>query len=996
MRLYSVISVYFSERKKWCRNEKEKVGVAVITVPILAAGSVALAASYRSELNYTPGDTEQDIQVNQVVFDGDDGGTGSQKKKNGDDSHLLQKNKEDKADESTQVKDQGDYLFENEQLHTKSVGILDDTESSASDNSQTQKQDDAQPDQIYNVTKDASKADTSLSTPQGSTGQNTNTSGNSSSDKQSGGTSNKKNNTSSSGKQNTGKNHNSSGQTGTDGNNGENGNSGSNNSSNNNQNSGNNSNSNNNSNNNGNNNSNNNGNNSNGTTTRPAETAKDPKSEKPDPPEDLIWGITNKPYTDGLTPGQDTDEDGDSKSVIIAQSANESGNGLYEGQSVDKTAIYNALDTWVYGKDGVRYLWRSDALDKYVRIDGISFDGGKTWNTSFPVTIPEDLEDGQMMIRVSYRLSVNDEEWIERDVTYAPYQNRIFVLARALKEENQVIGTEDILNTNQHPDVGSSINLLMSQWNLIGNKELTELFPGWMENDQIVPWFYPVTKGRHILEPADGIPLADGYKVYLRPQWMKENFQINYYGSLCYLQTLTDFTEDVLTGEEGHKTLSVPEYIQAVDFSSDMDTETDYLELPDTVWYYNENEPGVRVARGYKVSEQNLNYSSTEDGILANKAKTEYLGISCEIESLTVPGTVNKVVLTENNSLSTLELEAKIYDELPEITYANLKDCKTIIRDDLLIPFIENNYKALSYSNGNTVASEEEPEVTYTVKNEGIVSSEGELRKVIPTGRHNFRLPSEVTTIQSNAFDEADSLTTVVLPQNENAITLEENCFAGSNVKMIRCYSEEQYQSVKEQIDGSGAADDVTIEVVSKSVEGIGYVRSETDEVESITAIDVPDTITSFDGTFTTTEGELLSSTAIGDNAFENCKSLEWVDLPESVKSIGYQAFRNCSSLEWIFIRSTDSIYIGNQAVDGCDSLRFLASNAMKGEMQDGYAPVVSDTKGNMFFYVPTGSDGYGGTSLAFDDASGVYSYSLEDIGDGKRMLYGCDENGEP
>ena len=972
--------------------KKKKIGVAVITVPILAAGSVALAASYRSELNYQPGDTKQDIQVNQVVFDGDDGGTGHQKKKSNDDSHLLQKNKKDQADESTQVKDQGDYLFENEQLHTESVGILDDTESSASDSSQTQKQDDAQPDQVYNVTKDASKADTSLSTPQGSTGQNTNTSGNSSSDKQSGGTSNKKKNTTSSGKQNTEKNDSSSGQTGTDGNN----NSGSNSSSNNNQNSGNNSNGNNNSSNNGNNNSNNGNNNNNGNTTRPAESAKDPESEKTDPPQDHVWGVTNKPYIDGLTPGQDTDENGNNKSIIIAQSSYENGNGLYEGQSVDKNVIYNALDTWVYGKDGVRYLWRADALDKYVRIDGVSFDGGKTWNTSFPVTIPENLEEGQMLIRTFYRLSVNESEWVERQVSYIPYKNRIFVLTKKLQEENQVIGTGDILNTDQHPETGSKLNLLMTQRNLLGEEELTELFPGWTENGQIVPWFYPVTKGRHILEPADGIPLASGYKLSLKPQWMTEDLEIDYNGTLCYLQTLTDFTEDVLSGDKEQKSLSVPKYIQAVDFSSDMDADVDYLELSDTVLYYNENQQGVRVVKGYKVNVENLNYSSTEDGILADKTQTVYMGVPCEIETLTVPENVHKVILTANNNLSTLELKAKIYDELPEITYANLKNCKTVIKDDLLLTFIENNYKELSEGKGNTVASEEEPEVTYTVKNEGIVNNQGELRRIIKTGRHNFRLPSEVNTIQSGAFDEVSGLTTVVLPQNGKEITLEENCFAGSDVNMIRCYSENQYQSVKDQIEKSGAASDVTIELISKSVEGIGYVRSETEGVESITVIDVPDTITSFDGTLTSTEGELLEVTSIGDNAFENCKALEWVDLPECVKSIGYQAFRNCNSLEWIFIRSTDRIYIGNASIEGCDSLRFLASNAMEGEMQDGYAPVVKDAQGNMFFYVPTGSDGYGGTSLAFDDASGVSSYDLVDIGDGKRMLYGCDENGEP
>lgn len=965
---------------------KKKIGVAVITVPVLAAGTVALASSYRAGTDFKPSDTEQELQVNQVVFDKDENGTGHEKKKDGDESRLFKKNEEKENGEATQLKDQADYLFENQQMHTESVGIVDDNnkEKTSSDTADTKSQDEKQPDKVYNLTKDESKADTSLNNNNAATNGTGNGSGGPSSEKETTTTTTtttKKPSKNNSNKNNTG-NKDDSSNSGNNGSNNNGGNGNTNNGNNNgNTNNG----------NNGSNSDNNNGNNN--STSRPADTAKDPESVKKDPSNSFG---TDKPYTDGITPGLDADETGDTTSVVIMQSTESSGNGLYEGQTVERTAIYNALDTWVYGKDGNRYLWRSDALDRYVRIDAVSFDGSKSWNTTFPLTLPEDLEEGQMLIKVSYRLSTKDNEWTERQVKYNLYQNRIFVLAKQLQEDNQVIGAEDILNLEQHPEIGSKLNLLMCQWYAFGNEELTELFPGWTENNEIVPWFYPVTKGRHILEPADSIPLDSGYTVKMTPQWMTEDLKIDYFGKLCYLQTLTDFNEGVLTGGLLNRTLSVPKYIQSVDLSDDMDQDVEYLEIPDTVLYYDETTTGVRVEKGYKVNENNLNYSSTQDGILADKAKTEYLGVPCELESLTVPGTVNRVVLTENNNLSTLKLEAQIYDELPEITYRDLKDCKTILKDDLLLSFIENNYRALSVGKGNTVASEENPDTTYTVKNEGIVSNQGELRKVLKTGRHNFRLPSDVTTIQSGAFEEVSGLTTVILPQAGDKITLEKDCFAGSDVTTIRCYSEEQYQSVKEQLDASGAADDITVEIIGKSVEGIGYIRSETEDTESVTVIDVPDSITSFEGVLTTKEGEALDITAIGDNAFENCNSLEWVNLPESVKSIGYQAFRNCSSLQGLFISSTDNIYIGNLSVDGCDSLRFIGSNAPNAEMQDGYDPVVSDAQGNMFFYVPTGAEGYGGNSLYFLEESGVYGYSMVDIGDGCYMLYGLDAEGNP
>ena len=60
--------------------------------------------------------------------------------------------------------------------------------------------------------------------------------------------------------------------------------------------------------------------------------------------------------------------------------------------------------------------------------------------------------------------------------------------------------------------------------------------------------------------------------------------------------------------------------------------------------------------------------------------------------------------------------------------------------------------------------------------------------------------------------------------------------------------------------------------------------------------------------------------TAIGDNAFEKCKSLKKVFMPDSVTSIGEFAFDNCTSLKSITI--PDSVTsIGCAAFSNCDSL---------------------------------------------------------------------------
>lgn len=69
--------------------------------------------------------------------------------------------------------------------------------------------------------------------------------------------------------------------------------------------------------------------------------------------------------------------------------------------------------------------------------------------------------------------------------------------------------------SNQYPKKGSFVNLFRLQYDCLGDKKLTQLFPGWEENGKLVPGFYAATTGRHILEPADMVPLASGYTIVL-------------------------------------------------------------------------------------------------------------------------------------------------------------------------------------------------------------------------------------------------------------------------------------------------------------------------------------------------------------------------------------------------------------------------------------------------------------------------------------------------
>lgn len=955
---------------------KKKIGLAVTVVPVLAAGTVAMASAYKSGTDFKPFKNDQEIQTNQVVFDGDEPGVNQKKKSDNKESSLLKDKKDEKEKQGTELKDQADYLFENEKVNTKSVGIVDENNTGSQPLEPTEEQ--QEPEESYNIVKDSSKADTELNgTAQNSGGSSGNGSSSDRSDANGSNSSDNKNNSS--------KTDNNKTPTPTktpDSNSGED----------------------------------NNTNNTpkvtptpapvpTTTPSRPSSSIKDPESTKSNP---TIGGggsgqIPFKPYVDGVTPASDY-ENGDSKSIVIQQSGYNSGSILYEGQSVSKRDIYNSLDTLVYGNDGNGYLWGADALDKYIRIDAVSFDGGETWLDEFPQTIPENIGEGKMIIKVSYRMSTEDSNWKQRLVSYTPKENRIFVLSERVDEDTQVIVEDQILNSEQHPDLGTKINLFRYLDDMIKGDELTSLFPGWEEDGKLVPWLYTVTRGRHILEPADTVALdTSKYKAKIVYEWMSDNYEVgDEYMNLCYLQTLTGFTEDVQESyyngidRRRYRKVTVPEYIQAVIIDAGSELSTDYLELPDSVLYVEDTYNGLEVDEGYLVSSDNKSYSATDEGVLANKDQTSYLAIPCKMEKLTVPETVTNVSLTSENNLEELRLEARTMELMPEISYQRLHDCKTIIDDALLEDFIEKNNTALTEGKNNTVASEEEPDITYIVENEGIINNKGELRRVFHTGRTTYVLSNNVTAVQEGAFASRDGISVLLMPENGKTVEFKADCLQGSKISTIRCYSEEQYDSVLEQLDKTGASDEISVELTARAKEGYHYCIAQKDGEESVILIDAPKDITYFDGSVTEEDGTALTITTIDDNAFENCTDLVWAILPESVEEIGYRAFNNCTSLQGVLINNRDTITIASLAFDNCGSLRFIASNAMTGILEDDSVPKLTDSVGNCLVYVPTNAEGYSLRCVNFTEESGVYGYDAVDVGGGSRILYGLDENGRP
>ena len=942
------------EEKKTNDNKIKKAGIAVLSVSVLTAGTAGLVSAYQSGNDYKPADSDRDIQKNQVVFDDKDDTVGHKKKKSKDESELLKKDK-DTQKGANQASD-SNYLFEKQNMlmpdGVTTVGVADGNLTGTMDMTNNN--------MMYGFTDDPSRANLLLNGGGVGNGNSGMLAGNSG------------NNNLSGNKGNAG----TSGQ----GSNGQNGN----NSSSGDQNSG--------------------QTDDPQTPVRPADRVKDPESEKNTPGGYYEF----RPFKDGVKPSDKGTEE--RPSVVIQQVDDADASQLYKGQTADQKTIYNALDTYVLADDGVAYVWGADALDKYVKITAVSFDGGMTWTDTFPVTIPENVESGQMKIKVEYRLSVNDTQWTEKIVDYDVRDIRLFILARQLTDDDERIDPDIILNpSQQYPENGKVINLFKEQDKILTDETLTELFPGWTENGKLVPWYYTVTAGRHILEPADKVPIDSKYVVKMQLAWMSDDYKVgNEYSNLAYLQTLTDIDSPVSvhwTDPSWHDSwfydkVSVPEYVQAVMIDEDAAMSVNYLEIPDTVLYVQTENSGMRVNEGYVVDENNLNYDATEDGMLTNKDNTAILSIPYEKEEITIPEGIRSVKTEKKNKIQTIHLEAESLGEIPDINYNELSGCKILMQDDIMESFLANNQEAFTKTSGNTVAAEGQPDVTYAVQKGIITDNSGKVRKVLDNGNISVTLDSDMELIENGAFEGVSSVNALVMPKDGKEIKLEAGCFEGSQLKAIRCYTQKQYDSIMAQLENAGAPEDIQVELLQMSEEGYWYVEDTLNGREEAVLIEAPEKVEEFDGTIIAKDGSAIDISVIGDDAFADCSELKWAILPEKVDTIGYRAFENCTSLEGVLINNRESITIGNEAWDGCTGLRFIASNAMNCTLKNDYDPYVTDSYGSTsqqrYFFAPTNSEGYGNYYVAFNEESNVAGYTVCDLGTDGKMLYGTDENGQP
>lgn len=666
---------------------------------------------------------------------------------------------------------------------------------------------------------------------------------------------------------------------------------------------------------------------------------------------------------------------------------------LYVGQRATKTAIFNALDTRIFitDADGKKneYSWASDQVGIYFNIDAVSFDGGKTWTTDFPVTIPKDAE---MVVKTSYRLS-RDGEWVpNEDVTLTPASTRVYVLSTTLDDDTTQISDDITLNLgNLAPEVGSKMNLYNFQRSLLGTDELTQLFTGWQEDGEQVSFLYPVTAGRHFLEPGAYVDLnTDLYKAQVKAYFMEQE---DWPGdtALSFFQTLTDYYGF------GDEVLDVPEYIQAVDIDDWAYVFVGSMHLPDTVLYANVK--NAIVMENFTVDEDNPAYKA-QDGLLYTIDGSELVGIPYFTEELTIPAGVKKIDVPKSNSLTKVVLEAQTGDELPEINLDALGfngECDIYVKNtDVLQDFITQNSTALNENSEVRLFCGDNQDAPVIIKNNCMMLGDN-LLGVMECGRAVL-LPDEVTFIQADSLQMTDgshnSATALVLPENGQTVTLGKNWNEGTDIRKILCYNQAQADAALASLP---AGSDISVQVMQQSLEGAYYFAD-----NETVLVRMPAEMAEFDGTLTAQDGSTVKVTTVGDMAFQGNTSLRWVVLPAPVDTIGYQAFKGCTALEGLFIQNSGSVTVGDKSFDECSTLRFAASNSLNPTFVNGYEIPISPAQGsnyNMFRFGPKDLSGYGGSWVRITVGAGnenlVGDYQLEDCG-GTKVLYLADSDGNP
>lgn len=420
----------------------------------------------------------------------------------------------------------------------------------------------------------------------------------------------------------------------------------------------------------------------------------------------------------------------------------------------------------------------------------------------------------------------------------------------------------------------------------------------------------------------------------------------------------------------------------------------------------------------------NAREKETEDGTVTEYIYTftESCGIveigerafySCAIGSIVLPSTLTtlgKEAFRNNKSLASLDL-GHINSELVFDDYV-FQDCTKLVNVPIsanvgLIP-LKGVFKGCGVK--TFTVAEENP--YYEMGEDGVLYNRGQTKIMYyPAGREGkYIIPSTVDTISSGVFMDVPNLEEITIPTsvtlidssafqncaNLSKVTFDvptegkggnliigDNAFNGCmQLKTIelpartvsignQCF----YRSGLTSISLNEGLESIGREEINGNTISATYVFANLVNLKSIT---IPSTVTfigqlAFYGAGLTSvefakpaEGETTNDLIMGVSAFNNCKILKEIELPERLQYIPQSAFNGCISLEKVIIPTT----VGNT-----DGVRGVGAAAFSGCTELSQVLFAEDIKSD---------------EPATVDATGASAATLKQISFGAIAFYNC------